>query len=225
MDKEWKDEVNVSGFNDLHVESIISNFKMIDSLYSDIKIMDSEDSSQYFKNVLKTLENLRNLAEKFSNNGRIISGHDRDLYRQYGTKVLESIDDYLEKTDMKARPAIENQLNAVINLKKRVSANLMGLTSALDSVRADIEKMALGDKMQVIDRYAVITYQHRNHFLGDHKLEELNGSIFSLGRSAGYSISVFALLNRGYSINDIMDSTKLHKEKREMFRKFIRFIS
>ena len=222
VEKEWKDEREVSGFNDHHIEGIIKNAKMINTLYSDIKSLDSENSSKYFKNLLKTFGELKDLADKDSKSGKPLSGNRRGKYKAQLIKVLEKIDDYLENTNNKNQPDIDAQIKKAINLKKSLLGNMQGLVTSADSIRRDVEKMALGEKLKVIDKYNVISFDNRHHFLGDHKLDELEGSSFSLGRSAGYSISVFVLLNRGYNAKDVLDSTKLHKEKQEVFDEVLR---
>ena len=218
----WKNELKEYDFNDLHVSSIEKNAQLISNLYEELKSVDYKTSSPNFRSFKRELKNLKNLSEKYAKQGRIISIHEKTVYHELAKKVLDSADIYLLNKKKINSPYAKSRVEMVKSIKKRLNVNIHNINRASDSVNEELQANALGNKMKVIDKYAVINKDNRHVFLGKHKLSELNNSAFSLGRSAGYSISVFVLMNMGYNINDIMDTTKLVKEKAQVFDDVLR---
>ncbi|SEQ35027.1 hypothetical protein SAMN02910369_01621 [Lachnospiraceae bacterium NE2001] len=221
-DTVWKNELKEYEFNDLHISSLEKNAQLIGDLYKELKSVDYKTSSPNFRSFKRELKNLKKLSEKYAKQGRVISMHEMSEYNKLARKVLEMSDVYLLNKKKINSPYARNRVEMVKSIKKRLSVNTQATISAADSVREELQTYAFGNKMKVIDKYAVISKYNRHVFLGEHKLSELYNSAFSLGRSAGYSISVFVLMNMGYNINDIMDTTKLTKEKAQVFEDVLR---
>ena len=221
-DEVWSTETEGLEFADLHVDSIQKNAMLLQNLFKEVEGVDYKTSSPNFKAFKREFRNLVKLAEKYAKLGRPLSIHETQEYTKLAKSVLDKANIYLvNKTNINSKYA-KKRVEMVQSIKKRLSLNIRKVGTIIDSVRDELNKGAFGDMMDAIDKYAVIMQQHRHVFLGNHSLAELDGSPFSLGRSAGYSISVFVLLNKGYDIKDIMDVDKLKDEKAEIFDEVLR---
>ena len=221
-DNVWRDELKEYEFIDLHVGSIEKNAQLINNLYTELKSVDYKTSSPNFRSFKRELKNLKDLSEKYAKQRRIISTRERSEYHELVKKTLKAADVYLLNKKKINSPYAKSRVEMVRSIKKRLNVNILNINKASDSVREELEANAFGNMMKVVDKYAVISKDNRHVFLGKHKLSELNNSAYSLGRSAGYSISVFVLMNMGYNIKDIMDTTKLTKEKAQVFDEVLR---
>ncbi|MCR4687133.1 MAG: hypothetical protein K5659_06145 [Lachnospiraceae bacterium] len=218
-EKEWKDEAEKYALTDLHHDGLQKNSIFIHELYDEIVGVDYLTTSSNFRKMRKEFEKLMKMADKLAIKKKYISQRERFEYTKQVKKVLSSANYYLEhKTKINSKYA-ENRVKMVRSLRKKLKTNIINESTLYNSVYFDAAEWANGDMLKEIYRYEPITVRNRDIFLGKHTPAEVEqaGSAFSLGRSAGYSISVFVMLNMGYNPEDILDNQKLHNEKAKVF--------
>lgn len=226
---EWKEDVEKYTLSDLHPEALKKNAAFIHELYDGISGVDYLTSSPNFRNMKKELVNLVKMADAMAAKKKFVSQRERTEYAKQTEKVLSLANVYLEnKKDASSRYA-QDRVKQVRDLRRKLKTNIHQNGIIYNSINIEVMDWASGDMFANINRYDAIGFRNRHLFLGKHTPGEVerSGSRFSLGRSAGYSISVFVMLNMGYKAEDILDKKKLHAEKAkvfdEVFKRCVRF--
>ena len=148
-----------------------------------------------------------------------MSQREKILYKNQVDKVIKLADVYLENKKDINGPYAENRVKQVRDLRRKLRTNNLAHGELYASIEIEAIDWAYGKRYDNINRYDAIGYVNRNIFLGKYTPKDVlsKPSVFSLGRSAGFSISVFVLLNMGYKAEDILDNQKLHDEKAQVF--------
>ncbi len=217
--KEWKDDVEKQALADLHRDALQKNSIFIHELYEEIKAVDYLTTSENFRKMRKEFEKLMKMADKLAIKKKYVSRREMTEYTKQTEKVLSLANYYLEhKTTINGRYA-EDRVKMVRNLRKKLKTNISLDSTLYGSIQLEAADWASRDIFEEINRYDAIGIRNRDIFLGKHTPDEVEQakSSFSLGRSAGYSISVFVMLNMGYKPEDILDNKKLIKDKAEIF--------
>ncbi len=217
--KEWKDDVEKQALADLHNEGLLKNSIFIHQLYEEIKGVDYLTTGENFRKMRKEFEKLMKMADKLAIKKKYVSRREMTEYTNQTEKVLSLANYYLEhKTKIDGRYA-ENRVKMVRNLRRKLKTSISLESTLYNTIALDASDWASRDIFEEINRYDAIGARNRRIFLGKHTPDEMElaESSFSLGRSAGYSISVFVMLNMGYKPEDILDNKKLIKDKAEIF--------
>ena len=221
---EWKKDVEEQTLKDLHPKALQKNAAFIDGLYEGIKGVDYLTSSPNFRAMKKELENLKKLADRLAKKKKFVSQREKILYKNQVDKVIKLADVYLENKKDINGPYAENRVKQVRDLRRKLRTNNLAHGELYASIEIEAIDWAYGKRYDNINRYDAIGYVNRNIFLGKYTPKDVlsKPSVFSLGRSAGFSISVFVLLNMGYKAEDILDNQKLHEEKAQVFDDVLR---
>lgn len=203
-------------------ETIREQTKNIDGLIDDLKKVDKWTSSPNFKNLKNGLRELQQFSEKINQSGKELTRNDLEQYRELVDNVGKLADTYLDnKKDVNSDYA-KSRVAAVRKLKENIHSVGEAFKDAPEQYQKQKEQEIFGDRYKLYDQMDCVISENAAVFWGekykDSEMRSKGGGSYSLTRSAGVSVSVFALANTGkYSFEDIMDPSKLQAEKAEMF--------
>lgn len=214
--------------------SLITALSNIDDMADSLERVDTrKNGSENFRNLKEGLGKLKKFSDNLKKENRSPEMTDIAKYNKLLSDVNKLADTYLEnKKDINSDYA-RSRVAAVKNLKSNIASMQSIFEDVPDKIAEETlkarkakEQEVLGDKYKLYDELNCIHSQNAGAFWGDkyHKsyTREQGKGDYSVTRSAGISVSVFALANTGqYSFEDIMDPAKLHKEKQEMFDKVV----
>ncbi|MBR1598485.1 MAG: hypothetical protein IJ661_06245 [Lachnospiraceae bacterium] len=226
-----KDSMEVYRIKDLakrvgYKEAIREQAKNLDELVNDLKKVDKWTSSPNFKNLKNGLNELKEFSDKINKSSKPLTTNDLDKYNELVDKVGKLADTYLEnKKDINSDYA-RSRVNAVKKVKAGINTFGEAFKDASKEFKKEIEQKIFGDKYKLYDQMKITFGDGAAVFWGekykDPKTRSNGHGGYNVTRTAGISVSVFALANTGkYSFEDIMDPAKLHDEKQAMFDKVV----
>jgi len=214
-------QIKNTGLNKGYKEVIKEQANTINEFVSNLKAVDGWTSSTNFKNLKNGLNELKAFTDKLNNSNKHVAKGDMDKFNELVTKVGKLANTYLDnKKDINSDYA-RSRVKAV----KKIKEGLDFIGKATPQIENLIDKKLFGDKYKLYDSLDITSAKDGAHaFWGekykDPAMRSKGQGDYSMPRTAGISVSVFALANTGkYSFEDIMDPTKLVKEKQEMFDK------
>ena len=215
-----KDLAGKKGFK----EAVREQTKNIDEFVNDLKKVDGWTSSPNFKNLKNGLNELKTFSDKLNKNSKELTTNDLKKYNELVNNVGKLADTYLENKKNINSDYARSRVSAVKKIKAGINTLSEAFKDAPEEFKKETEQKILGDKYKLYDQFESVSGDGAAAFWGekykDPNTRSKGEGAYSITRSAGISVSVFALANTGkYSFEDIMDPAKLHVEKQAMFDK------
>ncbi|MBO4863661.1 MAG: hypothetical protein J5517_04810 [Eubacterium sp.] len=221
--KTAKEDFTKYGFTSLDPNAVKKNAKLIGELY---KLIDGNNTwggskNNNYKNTLSKLKELKELSEKYAKHGMVLGEPEMVRYRSLANDVDKLAEKYLaEKTDINS-PYAQKRVDGMKKLRNALKANVAPLKEAAASMKEAVIKEVFGDVNKTYNETDPWRCDN-NAFYGqkyaDPKTRELSNNGFSLQRSGALSISIFALAATGkYTMDELMDNSKLRAEKAAMY--------
>jgi len=218
-----KDTAAKYGFTSLSPNAVKKNAENIKALYDKIDGNNTWGGSENYKNLLNKLKSLKQLSEKHAKHGMVLGEREAKEYSDLVQEVDQLADIYLEnKKDIDSDYA-ERRVEGVKELRLALKANLIPLGKAVETMKSDAIKEVFGE---VNKTYNETDPWHceNNAFYGqkyaDKKMRPDRAGSYTLGRAGGISVTLLALAATGkYTLDELMDNSKLREEKAAMFDK------
>ena len=108
----------------------------------------------------------------------------------------------------------------VAKIRRHINAGKVPVTDAISKMEEQVSREIFGEQRKLLNGLNPKQSPYLDVFFGEKYKDQRTrtASQYSLERSAGVSVAIFALFNTGkYSFDDIMDPEKLQAEKRAMF--------
>ena len=215
--------------------AIMEQTKKVDDMIAALKSVDGLIGSTDFKNMQAELKGLKDYAENFSKDTAFDTYKVFDAYN----KKLEDVGRLAVKCLDDKKALNPKYAKCIRSVAKTVKEGIKTIKKSNKDFQDDLKLHDKLEKQKKVNELLGDTYKLYDQldyvadgsvFWGekykDPATRENRPSGYSLSRSAGVSISIFALANTGkYSFEDIMDPTKLQAEKREMFDKVVKAMS
>ncbi len=218
----YKDDLETNSIKSFDKNGLKQNATFIKKMVSDIASVNRFTSGANFKKMRDELVELSKYADKLANIDGNINLKNIVTYNEKIQSVSNLALKYLEnKTDINSNYA-KRRVEAVGKLRR----NLLEHTWTIDNARnAQIEKYKESSKKymnKTLYKYSASSPEYQKVFRGDYESKDLTGSKFMIGRVSGVSIATFALLNEGYSFDEVTDPNLIPEKKREMFDTVVR---
>ncbi len=225
QEKIWKNETDEYTLKSLKAEDVQANAQKMDELYKQLAAEDSWRSPRSFKAVLTAMEKVRDIAwenaAKSSNGSELntLSEKEAVAYK----RSLKELDDAIEayQKDIAGTGEVGRSREiATTFVRRRAKASGIMIDDAVDEMKREMTKTLYDEQLKIYNDLNPVRRPYRNVFEGEKYADQntRTGSSYSLSRSAGISVTIFALFNTGkYSFEDIMDPEKLQAEKLAMY--------
>ena len=225
QEKIWKNETDEYTLKSLKAEDVQANAQKMDELYNQLAAEDSWRSPRSFKAVLTAMEKVRDIAwenaAKSSKGSELktLSEKEAVAYK----RSLKELDDAIEayQKDIAGTGEVGRSREiATTFVRRRAKASGIMIDDAVDEMKREMTKTLYDDQLKIYNDLNPLRPPYRNVFEGEKYADQntRTGSSYSLSRSAGISVTLFALFNTGkYSFEDIMDPEKLQAEKLAMY--------
>ncbi|MCR5638660.1 MAG: hypothetical protein K6F97_07465, partial [Lachnospiraceae bacterium] len=213
----------------------------IDLLYKDLKKKESSFSfgKNNYSEALKELDNLRKITRGYADKGTDLTTEELNECKRELIKVENLTDKYLNERNNSKESSRSTSMRG---LKRIITDVKQGIDDEFERIEeekyyndenlyknvADIDKEKIievvNDKLKVYHELNPNSEASGNNSFYGEKYKDHNSRVkagdYSLNRTAGISVSILALAATGkYTVDELMDNSKLVEEKAEMFDK------
>ena len=217
-DEVWAGEVEEYGLKSLEPEDVKKHADQISGIYNELEALDSWRSPQSFKDLLGSLEEIRDLTQKNAGKGSILNEKEAVAYQRAVEKFERLANIYFDGDAKKGNEA--ERAKAVGKIRLHVNAGKVPVSDSITKMENKMKETLFGEQRKLLNSLNPLKKPGNDVFLGEKYKDQhtRQSSQYTLYRTAGISVAVFALFNTGkYSFDEIMDPEKLQAEKREMF--------
>ncbi len=203
-------------------ETIRDQDRKLGDLMNELKKVDKWTSSPNFKNMKNAMQELKSFSSELAKGGKGFTEDDLEQYEKLVNNVNELASTYLENKKDISSDYAKSRVKAVRKLQDHMKSMSSAMEDLPDQHRKLKEQELFGDKYKLFGQFDHTKTWNASAFWGEKykNKESRQSGPYSTGRNAAISVSIFALANTGkYSMEDIMDPSKLRAEKQEMFDK------
>ncbi|MCR5624666.1 MAG: hypothetical protein K6G11_05415 [Lachnospiraceae bacterium] len=215
--KYFKNDLDACSIKSFDKAGLKQNAAFIKKMVSDIASVNRYTSGPNFKEMKNSLNSLYKYANQLADMKGNISISAINEYNNKINEVSNLALKYLEnKTDINSNYA-RSRVDAVGKLRRNLMMHTMTLDDARNAQLDKYKETAKKYENKNIQKFSHATKDNKKVFWGDYKFEDLTGTPFTAERSAGISVATFALMNAGYSFDEVTDPSLIQDEKRKMF--------
>lgn len=218
-DEHYLDKADGKAIERLDPASMKKNAKLIDDMY---KLIDGNNTwggskNNNYKNMLDKLKKLKGMADKFAKTGSYLSEADARNYTKLAKEVDALAEKYLDNKKDINSPYAKARVKGVKELRRNLIPNVAFMDSAINEMKKEKTAELFSERFGAYDELDQLGRLSPFHRAPAKRKITFNKG-YHLKRSAGETVGILAMLASGeYSFEDIMDPTKLTKEKEKLY--------
>ena len=223
-------------FNSLSADSIKKNAAFASSLYETLKSLkyparrngEPTDKELLFNSILENAKTTRDMAAELSAKKRGVSMSETSFYSTYLNNVIDCCKEYEKAMGNPVTEADKKRVRGIKAIRAAAVKNKSSLDKTTDRIEKEIKGKVLDETFGTYFKFSATSSQAKHSFFGDKYYDVSsrmeNGNGYSMPRTGGMSIAVFALLNEGMSFKDLTDPAKKIAEKQAMYEKVTQMV-